>query len=538
MRNPFRPDTKIIQGPSWRDSSRPAANRATLELPKYDMSAASQSGADDCFDTFDEVRLMIGDLAPELARAVEDAVYQNKTAYAMNLLCALSVSNFSAQGAYDIVSPRSSVIPLATYTMIPGRSGVGKTHTSDYFLSQIREFEDKYNAVIADQLAAYKRKMREWTATLAGLENALRKKSEKGGDLSEAKAKLDEHGRDEPVSPKNATFLANNVTRNALVELLSAQGSAFVATGECAALFSGQLMREASIADLNTAWDGGLLDSLSMDRNTRVASPRLSILALGQEEAFRKLENRKGTNPNAIGFFPRCLIYHVKESPSPQRDVRAKALMDRGVVFRDRISENLRETMLVRDGKRERGRLKLTADAEAYWDDLSVSVAELGKHEDWKDAEKYLSKVAVNALRIAAGIHLIERRDGDVGLGTLGLAAHICYASAQEYMAFFCGSSTDIGKEKALLERIRFFYACGARYQAYEYYTRFGPAGTRSKAALEMALNSLQAKGLIAANLDGKPKVIDANPGAFYGAHDRIWGQHELADLWRTKGVR
>jgi putative DNA primase/helicase len=219
------------------------------------------------------------------------------------------------------------------------------------------------------------------------------------------------------------------------------------------AMNSESIMR--NLSQLNVMWDGGQLSSLrKTSESFSVSHVRMTIGLMVQELVLRQFHAKSGGITRGSGFFARFLVSWPDSTQGSRYYVEAPSTWYARDVFNRRIAEILRQQVPFD----EKGRLTpiasvLSAEAKAAWEVFYNAIEkELGLGGELQDVRDIASKVADNAVRLAALFQYFEDGLTVISLESLTSAVNITAWHLNESRRFF--AELALTEEQANLVRL------------------------------------------------------------------------------------
>jgi len=437
--------------------------------------------------------------APIFRRAVDEACVNINAPRGLAIFSALAVMSLALQDIIEIETPYGKKIPPSLFLLPIAASGLGKSAVHDIFIKPIDEHEKAQQDVYEVAFKDWRARSDIWEKVKTTKEWKIAKLQENGMphelEMQEYRAFLEE----EPVRPRALKMKYEDATTAALFAGMHENHSSVgLMSAEGGTLFNSQALQD--FPKLNKLWSN---EPVTVDRISResftLRGGRLTILAMVQPGVLSSFLSSRGQGVRDSGFAARFLVCKVE--PGPAGGIRGAftpvwhscdRFSDRTKYFLER---NL-EASKVADFRRAVVRLDPYATNQwnlfATFIESQKSIGGIYEHA-WDHA----SKLAENALRVAALIHYFEGFSGDISVATLQVAIDICTLSSQAFLSTFVPPPEYVTDANVLYAWLKPRFEDTQSPVEKLHVLQFGPASLRRKERLDPALNELVRRKLV-----------------------------------------
>ena len=255
------------------------------------------------------------DALPDIIRpAVVEVQGFTKAPVPLVASAALGAVSVATQAHVDVKRAERLSGPSSLSFLCIADSGERKTTCDGFFMSAIREYEQKQAEAAKPELKRYAAKIAAWTAERDGILLAIKEASRRSKNTKALRESLAEMSHDKPEPPRVPKLLRVDDTPESLAWVLAKEWpSAGVASSDAGIVFGSHGMGKDSImrnlSQLNILWDGG---ALSIGRRTKesfdVRGARLTMALQVQEATLRAFFDKSDGLPRGIGFLARFLV--------------------------------------------------------------------------------------------------------------------------------------------------------------------------------------------------------------------------------------
>ncbi|RYH23910.1 MAG: DUF3987 domain-containing protein, partial [Alcaligenaceae bacterium] len=399
---------------------------------------------------------------PKLLRSVCDEVSAFVQApepmMVMSCLAAISVA---AQPFYDVERANGLHGPISMYFLAIADSGERKSTIDRLVMSWLRDWEADQIEQAQPMVKQYATDMEIWEAKRAGLKEQIKTLAKASKGTVQQERELRDMDLDEPKPPRIPRMFFGDVTSEALLYEMSRWPSGAVISDEAGNVFGGHAMGKdaamRNLACLNKFWDGG---TQQVDRRSTksfsVKSARLTNFLQVQESMLRAFfENSKGL-ARGSGFLARFMMAWPASTQGKRMFREPPSEWPALALFNARLKTIIDRPMpMDENGILSPSMLTLSPDAKLAWvgyfNEIESMLASGGELFDVRDVA---SKIADNAVRLAALLHVFEGHVGPIGVDSMESGARIATWHLNEARRFLgeAGQSAAVA-DPARLER-------------------------------------------------------------------------------------
>ena len=436
---------------------------------------------------------------------------------------ALAALSLAIQPYYDVKRAEMLTGPTSLFLLTIADSGERKSTCDGFFTKAVRDYEEAQAEAAKPVLKDYYAAIGAWEARNNGVRDKIRqlaKANNPTASLEEA-LRILEHSKPEP--PRVPRLLYTDATPEALAYGLAKQWPAGgVVSAEAGIVFGAHGMGKDSIMRnlglLNTLWDGG---AITIDRRTMesftVRGARLTVALQVQEPTLREFLNRSGDLARGTGFLARFLVAWPESTQGFRPFTEAPDNWPNLAGFNQRISEILSiPAPIDQDGALIPALLALSSEAKKAWIRFHDAIeAQLPSGGNLYDVRDVASKIADNAVRLAALFAVFENGTGPIGLQSFEAASRITLWHLSEARRFFGELAlplelADAARLDAWL--IEYCRNTGTNTVGKNDVRQRGPGPLRKGARLDAAISELADFDRVRLMKDGKRQTIAVNP--------------------------
>lgn len=453
--------------------------------------------------------------------AVEEVHGFVKAPVPMAAASAISALSLAIQAHYDVERASALHSPTALFMLTIADSGERKSTCDRFFTKAIIDYEDARAEAAKPAIKNYNADMDSWEAKRSGIKDKIRSEAKSGKSTASQEDELRalEYGKPEPL--RIPRLLYADATPEALAySLAKAWPSGGVVSAEAGIVFGSHGMGKDSVmrnlATLNQLWDGA---SLKIDRKTSesfaVRGARLTVALQVQTETLSSFFEKSGALARGTGFLARFLVSWPESTQGFRLFSEAPDSWPKLAAFNWQITKILNIPAPIKeDGALAPQMLTLTPEAKAAWiefhDGIEMQLPGGGVLFDVRDVA---SKIADNAVRLAALFHIFESGVGAISLDSFERASAIVAWHLNESRRFF----GEIALPAEIADAVRLndwliqhckreHTHCVAKRFAQQYGT------IRDATRLNAAITELVAMDRIQIRQDGKKISIWLNP--------------------------
>ncbi|BDT66729.1 hypothetical protein os1_08930 [Comamonadaceae bacterium OS-1] len=433
----------------------------------------------------------------------------------------LSTISLACQGKID-VQRNGITSPCSLNFLTVAESGERKTACDRIFSKPIKDFELQQHDLLKSQHAKYRAATTRWEEELEHAKKELRKRIAKQEDTNELEKRIEEIEIDRPIRPKAPKFVLTDVTPQAVAQSLCQWPSAGIISDEGGMIFNSPTASNLGL--LNKCWDG---DTLHVDRvsseSFTVPNPRLTVSIMTQPKTLANFLANRGRLARDSGFIARCLFAYPPSTQGDRQEDGAEPHWHHTKIYQERILEILEKSnFMEEEASTHRQTIDLSPDAKRIWNNFYNDVeTHLGNGKFLSDIRDSASKIAENAVRMAALFHYYGSMQGSINAETITQAVRICNWYLGQFKNTF-GLKHEIPIEqqdaKTLEDWLRDYKQ---RHPAINmlkknYVAQLGPSKLRNKTRLDAALYTLIINNKIRVEIHGKTKWINLNLMFFF----------------------
>lgn len=426
-----------------------------------------------------------------------------KAPIALIAASALTPISLAVQGHFDVKRAERLVSPTALFFLCIADSGERKTQVEKFFCEPIRKMERQLRDATEVARKTYLIKLATFEAREAGLKDRIKKLSRDGKSIREAERQLAELEDERPRPPRVPRYLYIDVTPEALAQGLQGWPSAALISSEAGTVFGSHGMGSDSkmrnICQINTLFDGL---PLTIDRKTSdpisVHGARLTVGLQVQAATLLEFQKNSENLARGSGLWARFLIAAPASTQGSRLFTEAPTDWPELEKYHQRLSVLLEKPLPLDDSGRLMPReLGLTAAAKSEWVEFYNTVErQLATDGAFEEVRDFASKIADNAARLAACLHVFDGGQGEVSEDMMRRGCAIALWHLLEAKRFVASSAAGVGTRDAtgldnwLIKRCR-EKQCSRVPRADV--MRLGPGATRKKESLQSVLSELAA---------------------------------------------
>ena len=381
---------------------------------------------------------------PIYQAAVNEVVRANKVPPKLAHYCAVAASGALAQLNVDVLKPAGGVSPAGVYVLLQGKSGQRKTKVDDCFFSEFRKPNKAQRKRYLEEVEAHKVRDRIWKRKNTVLMDAFGKAYADGKDTDAIELAIAKNAMEKPEEPREVKLVFNDVTIAALKNKLAQSPNATLLSSDGKKILKDLLLQND--AEFNQVWSGEAIDVGRVTTHSYTLDDvRITFSIMIQNESLSRIMLDKGKEGKESGFFARVIfsdvgstlgdrLIDVIETPIPNLDA-----------FNQRVATLLADYIeALATGSHRRRLLKFSAEAShawiAYFNYVESNIKEGGRYEKAGD---HASKLADNVARVAAGLHVLEGFEGEIGMDCLLSAIALCDEASKDYMVHLAPKNED-----------------------------------------------------------------------------------------------
>lgn len=458
-----------------------------------------------------------------LAKVVYEQRSNNEAGEDMITLCLLSAMSGGFQDKIKVETLSGQFVHPIIWTFVISQSGSRKSTIERALTKFFTVFEtrisEKLQAAKAEQAAA----ILVWHADMESLEKKLRSDpdDQEAAKLKEAIASMLQN---EPAPIEDPRVLYQDTTMEGLLQGLRKWPSAMISSSESGSIFSSRAF--SNLSQLNLFWDA--IGDRYIDRVNRpsfiLKDPKLTLSLMGQAGVVDDFLSGKGHLARDSGFLARFLV----SQPQNLVGTRFNFFHSGSSEHTDQFQARMLELMLA--GVTDNGKpvepkiLRLSSDARAALRHFANNVeADMGPGRYLCDVPDAASKLAENAVRVAALLHFYEGVEGDIPTETLIRATQLCSRYMEEFKRLFSPPPAlpleyqDAAAVESCLRKFSDLHQ-GTFCLPKKYLFTHGPNAVRKRARLDLALTVLVQQNKLQLQKVNRTMWVNLNPYFFPGA--------------------
>lgn len=374
---------------------------------------------------------------PTLQYAVDQVVTVHKVPRKLALYTAVFAACALAQLTFDVEKPAGGVVPVGVYGLLQGKSGLRKTKVDECFFGPFRSQIKRERQRLAAQRDRDETEMKIWVRKEKALLRQLDKAFGQGADTTAIELKIAGHESRKPKS-RYEQLIFNDATIAALKNGLWQSKNAILLASDGKKMLRDLLLPHD--ADFNQLWSN---EEVAVNRVTAqnyvLEDARLTFSVMIQDESLTRLMKDKGGQAQESGFFARVIFSDVGGTIGERLIEAIDTSQTDLAAYQARFETVLSEYMSAKlAGVYQRAILKLSPEAQrawiAYYNYVESHTKIGGRFAKVID---HASKLADNVARLAAGLHVLEGRSGDIDLDCLLSAIALCDEASTDYVKQF-----------------------------------------------------------------------------------------------------
>lgn len=380
-----------------------------------------------------------------LQAMVDSVAMEVEVAPEMVLTAALGALSVACQAGYVVKMPGRKVKhPVSLMLLTVANSGERKTAVENNVFSSVRSFQKKQEAINQKLLRQHDYSLEIWkhkkSALISTLKRAVKEDDEEAIKIAEQK--LDALNEEKPEAPTTINLLYEDTTPQALVKAMYDNlPAACVVSSEADGILNGFAMQNNT--PLNSLWSGS---NVTVHRTTResftLSKGRLTMALMTQESSVDEYMRKRGKRARGSGLLARFLpVYATSTIGTREGYNNENDNSDYLSRFHERISTLLNATLSRAQGKlSEPTVLTFIPKAQDEWETTyQVIEKQCLPGGIYENAVDHASKLIDNIGRIAALLHLCERKDDktEISLETFEWAREIGMHYSLHFLKYF-----------------------------------------------------------------------------------------------------
>jgi len=436
---------------------------------------------------------------------------------------ALAALSLAIQAHTDVERAEKLTGPCGLYLWAIADSGERKSSCDGYFTKPIRDYEQRQRELFKPILKAHETDLDAWKAQRGGIQESIKALAKAGKPNKDQINQLHKLDGDKPIAPRVPRLIYSDATPEGLaLNLVQGWPSGGILSSEAGIVLGSHGMGKESamrnMARLNQLWDGSIPDTTRATTESYGANTaRLTVSLQVQEATLREFFNNTKGLARGTGFLARFLVSWPQSTQGTRMFTEAPANWPALATFNSRLTAILDRPAPVDEfGKLTPGMLTLSPDAKAIWVEFHNQIeAELSTGGDLFDVRDVASKIAENAVRMAALFHVFNGSIGAIDADTMESATQITTWHLLESKRFL--SEIAMPLELANPARLEAWLIDYCRREGTDQVPtkavqQYGPSGLREKAVIDDAVKELAELGRARLARDGKKRLIQVRP--------------------------
>jgi hypothetical protein len=419
----------------------------------------------------------------------------------------IGAMSLSTQGLYEVSPAPGQIRPTSIYAIGIAPPGTGKTPIVEKTFKPFFEYEDQLEKKYKNELIQYKVEIAEWTL--------INKKLEKQILTNASDENLEayrSHIKNMPKKPEKIAITFSDISAAGLTnEIRKNNKTIGLVSAEADEILNSDLLKNS--AQILKLWGG------ERSRKTRFASDnngakegRLTMVSFINPMKFKEFSKRNGKDSHETGLNSRIIYVSTNETRTiPSRGVKYSE--EKLTTFHEAIWHLLDMTFSKENEKNERTCLIFSEEATEYWFGIHREVKEAcAPGGDFSYHLEYAAKWPDMIARIAALLHIFDKKTGEISTDTLIRSEKICSWFADEFMEIFPKKHAEITlQEKA--EKLRAFIMAECqklgRFEIpYNHILQYGRDTPRGKKERDEITDYLIQQGLVRKSKIGRITYI------------------------------
>ncbi len=362
-------------------------------------------------------------LPPLMKNAISYLQNSGKIPVELAANAVLAAVSLACQPLIEVFNPHTNIEEHCTLNILTlAQSGTGKSSVSKQVMKPFDEFRERLTKYHVSKLSTYRENYAVWKNKYRALENNLRDAVKKDDYVYEAQAALKSHTSIEPAKPVQPTIIYNDTSISALITGLNEYPFAGLVSDEASNFFDKRL--KDNLAFLNKAWDGDTYEFRRSNHEPLSFRPTLTVSLMMQPFLFLDFMKKDGDKALESGFLSRFLFTNIYQNSllssgiMGHRHCSSFFTRDESALtcFHNQISKLLeKQEKHIHSGQREKTVLKLSPEAEFFWENMRDSWLALTLSVNaWFHIRPMVLKANTNMLRIAALFSYFTDQEADI----------------------------------------------------------------------------------------------------------------------------
>jgi len=437
-----------------------------------------------------------------LRQRIHQVTEATQAAHDLVAVSGLAIASLAVQYLVDVEREDGGTSSVALNAIILAESGDRKTTVSSHFLQSVRAFEKEAAGRSSQAHSDFVADLSVWDAKRKAILGEVRDCAKAGEPTEGLGRLLRDLERKKPQPPIQVRMTYQDFTPTALLQgIATCWPSAAIISDEASGLLRGRSFSDLAL--LNKLWDGEHSIRTRAGEHVPLRWPtRLTTLLMVQPGEFDRFMKKRGESAHDIGSLARTLICSPPSTqgrrfvyPQGTAPVEAKD-------FDDRVRDLLNLTFeKLSSGKTERSVIRMSYAARQRWVFFFNSIEErLGPGRDLQPLRAFCSKIAENALRIAAVLQYFDNGALEISDAMMQAGVEIAGYFLNQHWRLFDAPvvRSDMSDANLLIGRLLQWHArSGVRGWSREQILRNLPYALRRDGRGRAALSALIAQGVL-----------------------------------------
>lgn len=381
-----------------------------------------------------------------------------------------AVASAAVQSILEVDVPTFGRSPTNLWFLTVAASGEGKNAVQTLLTRGLNRFAD----VVAERYGVAKKEYvadhEAWRAEHDGIRRKLTRLSASDADLMDLKAITKLHQLEKPVEPMPYCLCLEEFDKKSLIEILDKNCRyIYIDSPEASSILNNRLKKNSnwlvrlySGETISLSWTSSSLRSYSV--KGALATFNLMI----QPKPFSDLLGQAGDELIGSGFLPRFLPAYP-QSQRGRRFIDDRVLDTNGIdQFNDRIYDILHDAPYFSNRSDSKILMTLSPQARRMWVDARNAMeASMAPGAALFSVPEFASRLAANALRMAANWQYTAHGNAEITASTLAGAIEVCKWHAVEFIRMF---SEDAQLPDPVQDAMKLDAFLGRKYHANGYF--------------------------------------------------------------------
>lgn len=441
-----------------------------------------------------------------------------------------SLVSTAVQSVIEVEVPTYGRSPTNLWLLTVAESGEGKSAVNGMLSAGLRRFSEEIAERYDAEMLSHQADVESWKAQRDTIRSKIRRMANQGEPTDTLTRIAAEHFKKKPRAPLQHCLRIEEFDRKSLAVTLAAQSKyILIDSHEGALILNRKLVRAAHW--LTTLFSGEPFSIRWTDSRLRsfsVTGALATFNLMVQPKPFADLLSQEKDSLVGCGFLPRFLPAYPFSQRGNRLIIDGVKYDESGVeAFSDRIVDILREAPYFKKRVEYKVVMVLSPYARRAWVDTRNAIeAAMAPGARFFAIPEFASRLANNAIRMAANWQFFQYGNAEISAQTLAGATEVCLWHAREFTRMFSDEAQlpEPEKDAILLENwLGKWYWKRSMYwwpllQLRQYVTR----PLRNTVRLRTALQVLVAQGKVVFSKNELGEIIQLNcnyfnnaPGAF-----------------------